>query len=300
MSDFPTSNSAVRKAPKSTIGGLVIALIAVALWSFSTALRRLGASVPGAGIDPPSALIAQDVGYAIGTGLFIGGITSLILFFTHVKQRAPERGTKHFLILWGTASSIGLLPILLALALAATNPVREQDAAIMADHEVRSAAIMDRLDLYRRVAEAHARLVPEAVAAPGGLERARGAVAELTTLEETAQEELKIVMDDTEAKLLALRLTDRQRDAMQRELAGEQARAERTRTLSRRAVELQGQQIEVLARQPRAWELQGGAIAFARQQDLADFNALAEELTAVGTEMESLRTRSEPAETKGP
>lgn len=177
MSDFPTSNSTGRKPPKSTIGGFIIALIVVLIWSISVAVRRLGAPISGAGIDPPSMLIAQDIGYAIGSGLFIGGVASLILFFTHVKQRAPERATKHFLILWGTASAIGLLPILLGMALLAANPDRGREAAIMADHDARSAAIPDRLDLYRRVAEAQAKLVPQAIAAPGGLDRARQAVA---------------------------------------------------------------------------------------------------------------------------
>lgn len=300
MSDSPTSTPVLRKAPKSTTGGLIIALIVVVIWSIANAVRRLGAPISGAGIDPPSMLIAQDIGYAVGSGLFVAGVTSLILFFTHVKQRAPERGAKHFLILWGTASALALLPILLGLALLTANPVREQDAAIMADHEARSAAILDNLDVYRRVAEARAKLVPEAVAAPGGVERARQAVAELKTLEQTVQEELKLVMDDTEAKLLALRLTARQRETMQRELADEQARAEQTRILSRRAVEIQEQQIEVLARQPRAWQLHEGSIAFVRRKDIEDFNALAEELTTTGTEMESLRTRSQPAETKRP
>lgn len=291
MSGFPTSNPAARKAPKSTIGGFVIALIVVVIWSIANVLRRLGAPLPGAGFDPPGALFARDVGYAVGSGLFVGGVVSLILFFTHVKQRAPERGTRHFLILWGTASAIGLLPILLGLAVLAANPAHGQEAAIMAEYEARSAAIPDRLDLYRRVAEAQAKLVPEAVAAPSGLDRAGRAVAELKALEKAAQEEVMVVMEDTEAKLLALPLADRQRDRVQRELADGQARAERARTLSRRAVEIQGRQIEVLAREPRAWQLQGGSIAFARQQDLEDFNALSAELTAVGTEMESLRIR---------
>lgn len=300
MSDFPTSNSAGRKPQKSTLGGLIFALVVAAAWAVGLTIRRLGIPHPEAGTVPQSALIGQDIGYAVAAGLFIGGITSLVLFHTHVKQRAPERATKHFLILWGTASAISLLPIVLGLALMATNPVREQDAAIMADHEARSDAILDGLDVYRRVAEAQAKLVPEAVAAPGGVERARQAVAELKSLEQTAQEELKVVMDDTEAKLLALRLTDRQRETMQRELADEKTRAERTRILSRRAVEIQEQQIEVLARQPHSWQLQGDTIAFARQQDLEDFNALSEELTAIGTELESLRTRLEPAETGRP
>lgn len=107
-------------------------------------------------------------------------------------------------------------------------------------------------------------------------------------------------MDDTEAKLLALRLSDRQRDTMKRELASEQARWERMRTLSRRALELQEQQVEVLARQPRRWQVEGDTFVFSRPRDLENFNALAEELAAIGTEMETLRARQEPAETKRP
>ncbi|CAN7205265.1 hypothetical protein [Brevundimonas sp. LjRoot202] len=299
MSDFPISSTRPRRAVRPTWAGLTVAVIAVVIWAAVATIQRM-MKPPEREVENLSFLIGQDIGGAIGVGLMIGGVVSLVLYFTYVQHRAPERGAKHFLILWGTASAIGLLPILLGLAAQAANPSRGQDAAIMAEHEARSAAIPDRLDLYRRVAEAQAKLTPEAVAAPGGVEGARRAVAELKTLENTAQEELKVVMDDTEAKLLALRLTDRQRDTMQRELADEQARAGRTRILSRRAVELQGLQIEVLARQPRAWQPQGDSIAFARQQDLEDFNVLAEELTAIGTEMESLRTRSEPTETKRP
>ena len=281
------------------MGGFVIALVVVVIWSGATAVRRLGTPVAGAGADPV-AMIAQDIGYAIGSGLFIAGVVSLILFFTHVKQRAPERGTKHFLILWGTASAVAVAPIFLGMAVLAANPARGEDAAIMADHEARSDAVLDRLDLYRRVAEARAKLVPEAVARPGGVERAREAVADLKALDATAQQELKAVMDDTEARLLALRLSDRQRATMRRELAAEQARARRTRVLSQRAVDLQVRQIEVLARQPRAWRLEEDSIAFIRPQDLQDFNVLTEELTAIGTELEAIRTGSGPPEPTRP
>lgn len=297
MSDFPTSNSGPRRAPKSTIGGFFIALIVVVIWSAATAIRRLGAPTSGAGIDSV-AMIAQDIGYAVGSGLFIAGLVSLILFFTHVKQRAPERGTKHFLILWGTASAVAVAPIVLGMAVLAANPARGEDAAIMADHEARTDAVLDGLDLYRRVAEARAKLAPEAVASPGGVERAREAVADLKALDTTAQQELKVVMDDTEARLLALRLTDRQRATMRRDLAAEQAEVRRTRVLSQRAVDLQVQQIEVLARQPRAWRLEEGSIAFTRPQDLEDFNVFAEELIAIGAELEAIRNGTEPPETR--
>ena len=298
VSDFPTSNSGARRAPRSTLGGFIIALVVVVIWSVVTVVGRLGTPATSAGVDPV-AMIAQDIGYAVGSGLFIAGVVSLILFFTHVKQRAPERGTKHFLILWGTASAVAVAPIFLGMAVLAANPAGES-AAIMADHEARSEAVLDRLDMYRRLAEARARLVPEAVAAPGGLERARQAAADLKTLDTGVQQELKAVMDDTEARLLALRLTDRQRAAMRRELAVEQGKAQHMRALTQRAADLQVHQIEVLARQPRGWRLHEGSIAFTRAQDLQDFNVLTEELSALATEVVALRAASEPPQTKRP
>jgi hypothetical protein len=228
-------------------------------------------------------------------GLFIGGIAALIVHLAAGRRLTPGKGLRNFAILAGVAMfAAAPLAVIRMQYVADHAGIARQEAAIMADYKVRTDAVIARMELRERTAAAQAQLLPSAVAAPGGVVRARQAIEELRGLQENSERELKVLMDDVQVKRMAIMKTDRDRELLTQDIEENRVVSDRSLAIARRAVELQAHQLDVLARQPRGWEVRGDAVAFSRQRDLDDYNALATELGALQTEMAALQARVSP------
>lgn len=267
---------------------LICSGLLVAVWSFLTSLGF----TPPEGISSGPEMFGFLLGGVFGAGLFVGGIVALMVHLAAGRRLTPGKGLRNFAILAAVAM-LTATPLAVVRMFYVTDQaeIARQDAAIMADYKERSDAMIARLELRERTAAAQAQLLPHAVAAPGGLARARQAIEELKGLQESSERELRVLMEDVQARRMAIVKTDRDRALLTRNIEENRVISDRSLALGRRAVELRGRQLDVLARQPRGWEAQGDTIAFSRQRDLDDYNALATELGALQVEMAEIQQK---------
>lgn len=271
---------------------LISAGLLVAVWSFVTSLGM----IPREGLSSSPEMFGYLLGGVLGAGLFIGGIVALIVHLAAGRRLTPGYGLRNFAILAGVAMLAAVpLAVVRMQAFADIGAIRQQEAAIMADYRARTDAVIVRTGLRERTAASQARMLPQAVAAPGGLARARQANEELRVLQATLLTELATLMSDVEGRLQAITKTDRQREELRQNIETNRAVADRSMEIAQRAVELRGAQLDVLARQPRGWEVQGDTLAFSRQRDLDHFNRLATELEALKAEIAQIQTTADDA-----
>lgn len=283
--------------PRKMLPWLIIAGLITAVWSFAA---TVGVSPP-AGVDSGTDaglayLTGTLVGAVLGSGLVVGGLVALILHLVAGRRLTPGKGGVHFLILAAVAI-IAALPVsgIKMVALHTGAATGRQLAAIDADYRTRSAAITQAPDLVQRITDAQALLRPDLVAAPGGLERARQANRELRSLSDSTMAELLALISGSRGRLEAVSMTAAQRTALSQDLDHEQALVDRTIAMTARVNTLRSQQLDVLGRAPRAWQVQGGSYVFQRQRDLEDFNRLALEVQALQTELATMRATHELA-----
>lgn len=280
--------------PGKMLPWLIAAGIITAIWSF----------VGTVGQEPPkSADFATDagisylngtlVGHVLGSGLIVGGLMALLVYFVAGRRLAPGKGMKHFLVL-AIVAMLAALPIT-ALRMQALHQgvdTRRQMDAIMADHQTGADAILAEMSARDDIKDAHANVTPEAIVAPGGLARARQALDILESAREKAESDFNVLISDTGSRLSEVPTTPDQRARVMQEFERGRAMSERAMVLSGLIIETQRQQILVLERQPRAWAWNGGAFGFERRRDLEDFNAAGRTLTAAQSEFQALKAES--------
>lgn len=295
MSDFPTSNSRARARPDRARPGrarawLIVAAVIVALWSFIASVGRIGAE-PSGGITNTAYSGGYAVGALFGTSLVAAGVVWLVLYFGFTRRLARDRGGPHFLVLLVTAAIAGA-PITVLDVLGAEN--RAHSAAVervLAEANAETDAYLARLEVQQQEIMADGGFEPAAVARPGGVAEARRKLAGLRALAATALPEAEARWAAARARLAALPMSDRRRARMLEQFdagfAEGQADAARSIALAETAFdELEGQ-LDILSRTPRAWALQNGQLAFARDDDLAAFNTHAANLVRIGEQIEA-------------
>lgn len=275
MSEFPISSARARSKLRPTWTALAIAIVAVAFWSLCFAVQQdVGDVRGGAALDRQ---MLRGLGVAAGAALGGAVVAWLVLYFALVRGIAPRRGLVHLAILAATALVIAT-PVVGFKVLAAAH--RTQSAAF---EEVRLSSI-ERLEAYeialfneRNEIVADGFFGPNELAEPGGLTRARRKVVQLRTLYERLKADTARLDAETRRTIEALPTNERTKRAALADyelgLAEGRAEAETDRELTMAAFDELDGQLDVLSRQPRAWEVQYGQLAFRRAADLAAFNA---------------------------
>lgn len=287
MSDFPISNARSRVKPTWT--GLALAIVVVVVWSLGFILQHRLDGVGGtADMGQP---MAQALGVATGAALAGAVAVWLILYFTHVRPVAPSRGLVHLAVL----AAAGLLVAAPAAGFKVLVAAYSSENATLQEIRIASDEAVDAylLDIHneRERILADGFFEPHALAAPGGVARARRKVAQLRALIDRSIAESARLDLGTRATIAALPMSEPRRRAalraFDRDYAAAQEESEADVALARSVFDEMDAQLDVLSRSPRAWSLEYGSLTFRRSADLADFNAHVVRLNEISRQLET-------------
>lgn len=296
MSEFPESGAKARAKSQSTWPSLVVAIIVAVIWSLLTSIRLL--DDPDVYSDGAVGAVASSLGAALGSGLFIAGIVWLVLFLGFTRRLAPARAGSQFGILFA-ATLLAAVPVCV---LTSTIAAKQQGAAEFQELMTRTDSRHERL--LADIAAERDRIVaggfmePEALAQPGGLDRAQEKLVKLRALSVRAVKDAEHLSAVTRASVERLPIpADRRTRVMADYDAGfAEGRADGAKDLklANAALDAMESQLAILARTPRAWTVEGGQLVFAHDADVAAFNEHAQTLTTT-TERTEARQRERAA-----
>lgn len=290
----PHGGASPRKKRKSTRLALGIAMAVAAIWSFSRTIGDFSETGPLGENETAGMRLGYDFGTVIGASLFLTVIVWLVLYFAFVKRQDPDRGVRHFVILLATSVIAGLAPVVLAFSLFASSPGPSPDLDQMAiEMQAEAAAEQARLEAERDRIVGAGIIDPARIARPGGIKDARDRLVRLRSLFDGAMESAEARAQAFRSRLVEGETNTRRRAAALKAFdeGFAESRAARER-LPKLMDEMCGEleaQIDILERTRGAWVVQNGGIAFYRDRDREAFNAHAERLIELETELQSLR-----------
>lgn len=269
-----------KKAARSTRVWLVLAVLLTALWAFATSFQPLSDGGAQGGPERVAFAVGTAIGGLLGAVLICAGVVWLILYFGFTRRLARQRGPAHFgaLALTALLAAAPMTAVKVAGVFASGTP--PEVSRVMEDHEQRLAEKINYIEADREVLLMHGPFAPHSLGAPGGVANARATVVKMreiltrmdaTTVQEAAR---------TRAALAALDLSASRRErllkAYDASLAADLARNREAAALSGELLTALDAQLAVLARTPRGWALENGAVAFHNPTDMRDYNAAVE------------------------
>lgn len=273
--------------------------IAVFLWAFIFSVSQSFTRVTG------TASMPVDLALGIGVGL-AGGLAGALVVWLFLYFVLGRRHTSSGMVLLGVLAGIALVGAVPAsgFRVVGAGMSAEQQAvdAIRERVRLRREALAERIRNERDALVQQDFFEARALAAPGGLTRARNKVKTLREMLVRAGAEDEQLQAQARAEIAQLPVSGPRRDLMLRGFeGGVAAEEEETRInveLSTMLFDEMDAQLDVLER--RRWVVEYGQIAFTSTADMTVFNTHARRIHDISDELDSRATqRSRQLEAAG-
>ena len=273
--------------PRKMRPWLIVASLLAFVWAFLSMLNVQPPQATGmAGGGDTLYLIGFLAGATLSYTLIISGILGLILYLAAGRRLTPGKGFRNFRILWVSAL-VGALPVvtIAIFGLASAASTRQQVDVIVGEYRARAAEVTKAPGVQARIARNNADLSLVAIVSPGGMDRARKAIADQTELQQSMETRITALESTTKAKLLATPVSGPMREVLVKEIEHGEEISSRSFILMREGLRLQSKRLSLLAHQPQTWRMEGEILLFDSDSDLSEFNAMTQELQAISDEL---------------
>lgn len=287
VTDFPTSNSRRPKRRQVGAAAPVFGGIAVFLWAFIFSVSQSLTKVTG------TATMPLDLALGLLVGL-VGGLLGALVVWLFLYFVLGRRHTKSGLMLLGVMAGIAVVGALPAsgFRVIGAGMHAEESAVdeIRRRVDVRREAMNTRIETEREALVGQDFFESRALAAPGGLTRARTKVKALRDMVARSEVEDAQLQAQARAELAGLPVSGAKRALILRgfdESAGrETAEGRISIDLSQMMFDEMDAQIDILER--RRWVLEYGQIAFTSLSDMNAFNMHADRIRDISTELNTV------------
>lgn len=301
----------VRGETPSTIAALAVAMLFAMVLAIVGAMTGIIRNDTHKGVGPE---MAYDFGQALGSGAAAALFVWVILYFLHVRRKAPDRGVPHLLILMAASVLAGLSPWVLGMGLTtmaerapSVRMTQGPQGTTVARLSGRPPASITKVaadwraqaERERAAAESARRDVLGAGLAQGynlssGMspEDMRTRLSAVRTATDQAFARQELLLGELETRVAREVRDPGQRRAALKWVTNEQNfRRERLQALSMRLYESFDEtdaMIDLLIRTRGAWRVEADKIAFQNDADLAEMNRHAERLHELNWEIDQI------------
>jgi len=261
--------------------GLVVALVAAAL----AVLRD----------SPSSGSISFNFGEAIGSsfaaGLIIAGLGYLALWLFAGRRLKSTDGGRQFGVLLLIAFLVGV-PLSL-IPHGSSTAFSASAQAISTEEGAKLEVEMAAMEARERPLLSPSPLSGAALTRPGGLEQSRAAIRELKDIQRERARLATATTDRVRVRVAALDGSSAMKESFEEALQAEVDRIHGASAITLELLDKTEAQLDILARNPRHWEVQGDQVAFSDAGDLEAFNRLQVEMQALQARLAAVSGSSE-------